>query len=594
MTKKYAVVVGKEVGIYQSWQECRQQTEGVKGNKFMSFSTQGEAEEYLKRELGEEKYRRYKQGQKEKEDRKKNNCVEERSENQNRYGEEETEKSTTNEQDKDRDVEEQWFDAELMQLERGIGEDQEEEELLSQPVVTLRRREHAEEDEDTANEEEEKEEGEKKEEEEGGNNDCPTCERKITKSTIKAILCDKCSRWYHANRQCGKELEAVFTQISKLKDPQKFKWFCNSCEAYISSVEERLEQSNRQLEREGKRAEERENTIAKLKAEVKRLKENLKEEEQQRTKMMEETNGNKRWISDVARIIGAQVKKKDEDKELDEKEIIQSLKRRLDENKKNERSLKDEIKQYKKNLEENIVEKRELQKALQDTIDAATTEPEGLIEKKKDEAQVEREKEIKSNEKKAQEIPLTNTNQENKETTMRGNIEERTQKQENQQKPKKEQTQPRRANNNEKICIWFNKGVCRFNDHCRFKHEKICASVKNKVPCRRGDQCSYSHDDSIICRYEECRKEDCKFIHRDRAKQQQLPRQQQDEAKMETKPNKGNKIEELMETFFNKKIKGQLTRMITEIIEKTQESINQADQATETPTFLEEGGIPPQ
>lgn len=43
----YAVKVGRQCGIYYDWDSCRQQVEGFKGAKFMSFTDENEANEYI-------------------------------------------------------------------------------------------------------------------------------------------------------------------------------------------------------------------------------------------------------------------------------------------------------------------------------------------------------------------------------------------------------------------------------------------------------------------------------------------------------------------------------------------------------------------
>lgn len=45
--KYYAVIKGKTPGIYQTWDECKNQVDGFSGAKYKSFATQGEAESYL-------------------------------------------------------------------------------------------------------------------------------------------------------------------------------------------------------------------------------------------------------------------------------------------------------------------------------------------------------------------------------------------------------------------------------------------------------------------------------------------------------------------------------------------------------------------
>lgn len=46
-TKFYAVKMGLRPGIYHTWPECQEQTKGVSGAAFKSFSTQQAADEYL-------------------------------------------------------------------------------------------------------------------------------------------------------------------------------------------------------------------------------------------------------------------------------------------------------------------------------------------------------------------------------------------------------------------------------------------------------------------------------------------------------------------------------------------------------------------
>ena len=49
MVKKsvYAVAVGRRPGLYRSWEECRQQVQGWKGNMYAGFTSEHEALSYL-------------------------------------------------------------------------------------------------------------------------------------------------------------------------------------------------------------------------------------------------------------------------------------------------------------------------------------------------------------------------------------------------------------------------------------------------------------------------------------------------------------------------------------------------------------------
>ena len=53
MAKKraYAVVVGRQPGIYATWAECQHQIDKFRDAKYKGFSTEAEAEEYLRTEL---------------------------------------------------------------------------------------------------------------------------------------------------------------------------------------------------------------------------------------------------------------------------------------------------------------------------------------------------------------------------------------------------------------------------------------------------------------------------------------------------------------------------------------------------------------
>lgn len=50
LPRYYAVVVDFRRGIYTSWEDCKPQVTGFRGNKFKSLSTRHEAEEYLAQE----------------------------------------------------------------------------------------------------------------------------------------------------------------------------------------------------------------------------------------------------------------------------------------------------------------------------------------------------------------------------------------------------------------------------------------------------------------------------------------------------------------------------------------------------------------
>jgi ribonuclease HI len=49
--KFYAVVVGRKVGIYTDWEECKKQISGVSGAQFKSFFSRAEAEHYIDQRL---------------------------------------------------------------------------------------------------------------------------------------------------------------------------------------------------------------------------------------------------------------------------------------------------------------------------------------------------------------------------------------------------------------------------------------------------------------------------------------------------------------------------------------------------------------
>ena len=45
--KYYSVKVGRQIGIYRTWDECKEQVVGYKGALYKSFSTRKEAEQYV-------------------------------------------------------------------------------------------------------------------------------------------------------------------------------------------------------------------------------------------------------------------------------------------------------------------------------------------------------------------------------------------------------------------------------------------------------------------------------------------------------------------------------------------------------------------
>ncbi|WP_176397799.1 ribonuclease H1 domain-containing protein [Bacillus cereus] len=50
--KLYVVFEGKKPGIYQTWDECKEQVEGIKGSKFKSYSTEEQANEEYEKYIG--------------------------------------------------------------------------------------------------------------------------------------------------------------------------------------------------------------------------------------------------------------------------------------------------------------------------------------------------------------------------------------------------------------------------------------------------------------------------------------------------------------------------------------------------------------
>jgi viroplasmin and RNaseH domain-containing protein len=44
----YAVAVGRKVGVFLSWEECRRQVEGHSGARFKAFPTKRQAEAFVR------------------------------------------------------------------------------------------------------------------------------------------------------------------------------------------------------------------------------------------------------------------------------------------------------------------------------------------------------------------------------------------------------------------------------------------------------------------------------------------------------------------------------------------------------------------
>lgn len=55
MAKYYAVQIGKTPGVYNTWDECKSQIEGVKGAKYKSYSNPEDALKFVKGELDYDK-----------------------------------------------------------------------------------------------------------------------------------------------------------------------------------------------------------------------------------------------------------------------------------------------------------------------------------------------------------------------------------------------------------------------------------------------------------------------------------------------------------------------------------------------------------
>lgn len=50
MKKYYAVLIGREPGIYESWEDCKKQIDGFSGAAYKSFKTKKEANAYMRGE----------------------------------------------------------------------------------------------------------------------------------------------------------------------------------------------------------------------------------------------------------------------------------------------------------------------------------------------------------------------------------------------------------------------------------------------------------------------------------------------------------------------------------------------------------------
>lgn len=55
MAKYYAVQIGKTPGVYDTWEECKAQIEGVKGAKYKSYPNKEDAEKFVRGELDYDK-----------------------------------------------------------------------------------------------------------------------------------------------------------------------------------------------------------------------------------------------------------------------------------------------------------------------------------------------------------------------------------------------------------------------------------------------------------------------------------------------------------------------------------------------------------
>ena len=54
MPKKrcYAVAIGRETGVYSTWEECRQRVTGFSGARYMGFASMADAQRWLDEQAG--------------------------------------------------------------------------------------------------------------------------------------------------------------------------------------------------------------------------------------------------------------------------------------------------------------------------------------------------------------------------------------------------------------------------------------------------------------------------------------------------------------------------------------------------------------
>ncbi|XP_066918497.1 DNA ligase 1-like [Clytia hemisphaerica] len=594
-TKVYAVKTGRKKGLFETWEECSEQVNGYKGAEYKGFKTKEEAEKYFQGITAFEKENR---------DTPKGEEVKHSA----LINPELEEKSTQGEED---DLEEEEF------YDIPVGESEEDD--LSQPVVTLNKESHSK---PNSNEMEEKDKDEaglgEFEKGRDENNRCGYCKKMISKSTIKAIECDLCSKWFHSNKQCGSELVQVYNQIILLGDSPLLKWYCKTCESEIENHQQKIAVNVMALKAAEEKVEEKSDTIAKLKAEAKLMKDNLKIEEEKHQMALVQINGKERWISEVARAIGIHPKQNEEGQETNGKEVLQCLKRKWDESKKREKGLRDEIKQYKKNIEETIVEKREIEKMLQEMIENAEQEKESRQEKEitiPDRRAEAEETEITRKEKKIEEKVQGEAEPavtKNKQQNHKGKWEERQRVRPGkptQWENQVEKDQETRRQNNEagkKLCIWHNKKGCRFQNHCKFEHKKLCQNIREEKECKKAN-CTQSHDTSIVCRYnKDCNKPNCKFIHtQDREQGKEENQRERNQLTDEGRGQKRRQHEQIsrIKQFENEsetdtreqQLLERLTQMMGKMIkESVKQTLQQIGEENGNSPFLGERGTPPQ
>lgn len=280
-------------------------------------------------------------------------------------------------------------------------------------------------------------------------------------------------------------------------------------------------QTNTEENEQTKERKRRDQELKKKKGDIARLEKNLEDMYDKETKLKSEIKMlkiNKKEADEEVENKVAEGKEKDR-----EIETLKKLKERHDKEKgKWQKSDSGELSKENKKKDKEISEYRNEVKQYKDKLERATAEKKKAEEERKEikgkmELQQKRLEENIIERSKINE-DLTEIKKQRLELEEVNKVLEIELHQKRQGKIEKEREQTESNDRNSQVCRQYAKSrVCRFGEQCRYKHVEICNSLKKGRNCDRRD-CKYSHEEKVMCRFDAqgfCKKGmNCKFVHK--------------------------------------------------------------------------------